>query len=383
MSRQAASLQRDFMKPSTTRWLLNLHRWCGVAVSANLLILALTGVILIFHDEIDDALGVVQSAQAGNNHTSLARAIELARAAEPGAHAVFLFADEQEHPGIAFVGMAKSSRKLDDATPLAIDLRQGKLLPRPDFDGSFTGIVLRLHAELFAGPVGRLLVGLVALALLVSLTTGAIVYGPMMKRFAFGLVRRDRARRTLLADLHKLVGAATFGWILLVSVTGLFLSLGSVALQVYSATELKTLGAPFAKQPIVEDLQTVDAAVESAERATQGAWSIIALPGSDLASPRHYTVLLKGGSGVSSRMLTLALVDALAPEHAEAHQLPLYLKGLLLSEPLHFGDYGGLPLKLVWTLFSLATVVLSASGVWVFFIGRRDRGPQISAANLR
>ncbi len=111
----------------------------------------------------------------------------------------------RRHPGIAFVGLSKTSRKLDDAKPVGIDLHQGKVLAGLDFDGSFTGVVLKIHAELFAGPIGRLLVGLVALALLVSLTSGAIVYGPMMKRFAFGLLRRDRARRTFLADLHKLL----------------------------------------------------------------------------------------------------------------------------------------------------------------------------------
>lgn len=343
-------------------------------MSINLFVLALTGIILIFHEEIDSALGVVPAAQAGENRTSLAEAIALAKQGEPGAHPVFLFADEEEHPGVAFVGMSKTSRKLDDAKTVSVDLRRGQLLPTVDFDGSFTGVVFRLHAELLAGPIGRLLVGVVALALVISLVSGAVVYGPMMKRFAFGLLRRDRARRTFLADLHKLVGATTFGWLLLVTLTGLFLSLGSVALQYYSVTELAALGAPYAKEPIVEELGSVDEAIKTAESTAAGrSWSFVALPGSDLASPRHYTVLLKGGTGLQSRMLTLALVDAKQPSRGEAHELPLYLKVLLLSEPLHFGDYGGWPLKLVWTLFGVTTLVLSASGVWVFASGRGDR----------
>jgi len=362
------------MNASTTRRLLSLHRWCGLLVSANLLLLALTGLILIFHDEIDAALGVLPKARAGTASTTLASALSLANATSPSAKPVFLFQDQDEHPGLVFVGLSRGARRLDEAKPVAVDLRAGRVFKDLNLEGSFTGIVLKLHAELFAGPVGRLLVGLVALAFLISLISGAIVYGPTMKRFSFGLWRRDKSRRTLFADLHKLVGAASLGWTFVVAGTGLMLSLGSVLLRLYSVTELATLGAPYAHEPIVTDLGRIDQAVQQAERGAAGRhWSIVALPGSDLSSPRHYTVLLQGGTGIESRVLTMALVDAKDPTHLEAHQLPFYLRALLLSEPLHFGDYGGLPLKLVWSLFSLVTIVLSVSGVCAFWIARRER----------
>ncbi len=213
-----------------------------------------------------------------------------------------------------------------------------------------------------------------ALALLVSIVTGAIVYGPMTQRFAFGLIRRRFSRRTALADLRELVGAATFGWTLLVTVTGLLLSLGSFVIQYYAATELALMAKQHGQETIVEDYGTVDAAVVRARASAPGRhWQTIALPGSDLASPTRYTVLLEGGAGIESRMLTLALVDARTATSAEVKELPWYLKALLLSEPLHFGDYGGVTLELVWTLFGLATVALSVTGVWVFWSARRDR----------
>ncbi len=362
------------MSPSATRRLLAWHRWCGLLVSANLLVLTLTGLILIFHDEIDDALGVVPQASGGAEQISLSRALEVAQAPNPRAKPVFLFQDQVEHPGLLFVGLSEGARRLNDAKPVAVDLRKGALFDKLDFDGSFTGIVLKLHAELFAGPIGRILVGIVALAFLISLTSGAIVYGPMMKKFAFGLLRRDKSARTRFADLHKLFGAATLGWTFVVAGTGLMLSVGSLLLQYYSVTELAALGKPYASEPIVTNLSTIDRAVQLAERSAPGrSWSIVALPGSDLASPRHYTVLLQGGTGIDARVLTMALVDAKDPTRAEAHQLPGYLRALLLSEPLHFGNYGGLPLKLVWTLFALSTLGLSVSGVWSFWTGRRER----------
>jgi uncharacterized iron-regulated membrane protein len=362
------------MTARTTRRLLALHRWCGLVVALNVFVLGVTGSILIFHDEIDRALGVVPKVAAASNEVGLARAIVLAREARPAATPVFVYREPDEHPGIVFVGVAEGSRKFADAKPIAIDRARGEVLAALDLDRTFTGVVRRLHAELFAGPLGRLLVGLVAIALLVSLFSGLVVYGPTMRRFAYGLLRRDGSSRTTLADLHKLVGITGFGWLAVVATTGLLLSAGSLVFQYYVTTELAALGAPFAKDPIVEDLSGIDRAIESAEAAEPGRrWSIVALPGSELASPRHFTVLLQGASGIEAKVLSMALVDARAPDRAEAHPLPRYVQALLVSEPLHFGNYGGLPLKIVWFLFGIGTVVLAGSGVASFARGRRAR----------
>jgi len=43
-----------------------------------------------------------------------------------------------------------------------------------------------------------------------------------------------------------------------------------------------------------------------------------------------------------------------------------------VSQPLHFGDYGGLPLKIVWALLDLIAIVVLGSGVYLW-LGRRTR----------
>jgi len=361
------------MSPALTRRLLSLHRWCGLIVSLNVALFAVTGALLIFHEEIDAALGAVPATSHGTS-ISLARAVEVARASRPDHQALYVFTDPEEFPGAILVGMAKGSSKLQDSKPVTIDAPKGEVLEKVDFDDSFSGVVFRLHAQLLMGPAGSLLVGAIGLALLISLVSGAVLYGPMMKRFAFGMLRRDRHVRTLFADVHKLVGAATFGWNLVVVGTGVFLSLGSTLLQYYTMTELAALSAPYRGQAAVADFATLDDAVASAERASGGRrWSLVALPGSDFASPRHYAVLLHGHEGLDQRMLTMGLVDAKDPTQVDHRTFPWYLRALLVSEPLHFGDYGGMPLKLLWLAFTLATLVLTASGVWVTVATRHER----------
>ena len=361
------------MGPVATRRLLAVHRFTGLVISLNLLVFALTGLVLIFHEEIDDALGVMPRAAASASSVGVAGAIAAARAAHPDRFPVYASQDADEYPGVLFVGMGDASLRFEGSLPVAVDAGTGKVLPQVDFEGSFTGIVLHLHAQLLAGAVGGLVVGLLGFVFLVSLVTGAIVYGPMMKRFVFGLLRRDRHRRTLFADLHKLVGVATFGWTLVVAVTGIFLAFGGLLLQLYASTELAELGRPYAHEPAITDVSTIDAAVAAAEAGKPGRhWTLAIMPGAELASPRHFTVLLEGGEGMDARLATLALVDARAPERVLHREMPWYLKALLLSEPLHFGDYGGLPLKILWALLTLATILLAATGVYVNLSTRRQ-----------
>ena len=49
------------------------------------------------------------------------------------------------------------------------------------------------------------------------------------------------------------------------------------------------------------------------------------------------------------------------------------MKALSLSQPLHFGDYGGLPLKILWALLDLITIVVLASGIYLW-LGKGRKG---------
>jgi uncharacterized iron-regulated membrane protein len=50
-------------------------------------------------------------------------------------------------------------------------------------------------------------------------------------------------------------------------------------------------------------------------------------------------------------------------------RMPFYLRAPEVSRPLHFGDYGGLPLKILWTVFDLVAIVVLASGVYLWVAG--------------
>ena len=50
-----------------------------------------------------------------------------------------------------------------------------------------------------------------------------------------------------------------------------------------------------------------------------------------------------------------------------ATQFPWYIHAVEISRPLHFGDYGGLPLKILWAALDLIAIAVLVSGIvlWV------------------
>jgi uncharacterized iron-regulated membrane protein len=64
------------------------------------------------------------------------------------------------------------------------------------------------------------------------------------------------------------------------------------------------------------------------------------------------------------------MVDAASGQLVAARPLPWYLTMILVSQPLHFGDYGGMPLKILWLVFDLIAIAVLISGL-VLWCARR------------
>ena len=385
-------------RPGLVRAVHRVHRWTGLASALNLLVLALTGMLLVFHDEIDHALGTVPPPAAapapGAAPAPLAAIVDAARRREPALAVRYVSADPAD-PSRVFVTMQPPALRGEAGQRnFVFDAYTGAPLAAIPASGGLTGWLFRLHVELFAGNPGRVYVLLVGVAFLVSLATGILVYAPFARRLGFGVVRPGRAerparpearrgfwdRRALAADVHRLLGPATLVWNLVVAATGVMLMLTTWLLPYYQRTVLAPLVAARSARPAAARPVPVDAVVAAARRAYPTArFSFAAFPGSDFAGPGNFLVFMAGTTPLESRLLEPALVDASTGALIAAPPLPWYLNAALLSGPLHFGDYGGAPLKVVWVLFGGVTVALTGSGVYLSLARVLARRPRRSA----
>ncbi|GAA4326211.1 PepSY-associated TM helix domain-containing protein [Pigmentiphaga soli] len=363
-----------------------LHTWSSLWCTALLLILCATGLPLIFADEIEalQADGPPRTARAaGEPLADIDGMVAAARARHPGEAVRFVFIDDDE----AAVKVVMAPADVPDRSrdhEAVFDARSAALLADEPPAGrqpmTFMAAARRLHTDLFAGQRGQWVLAATGLAFLMSLASGVALYGPFTRGLGFGTVRR-RSPRTRWLDLHNLVGICVLAWMTLIGATGILNAISLPLSAWWRAGEMSVLLGGTRGRPVEAAPASADAAYRAVGRALpdRNVTSII-FPSASFSNPRHYLIWSNGNSPLTSRLFTAALVDARSGELAAVAQMPAYLRLAQLSRPLHFGDFGGMPLKLVWAALDTATIAVLASGLYLWAARRRAARTRLSRA---
>ncbi|MDB5654623.1 MAG: hypothetical protein JWQ94_2236 [Tardiphaga sp.] len=368
-----------------------VHKWTSLVCTAFLLLICITGLPLVFHDEIDDLLDNGQpyaSVPTGTPNVSLDRVVDISRQMYPRETILFTFVDDDEPKIVvsmasswqAFAANRKSAHWIRFDAHTAQVLKQSKPF---DQDGvAFLDVMLKLHRDLFAGLLGELFMGLMALLFVAAIVSGVVVYGPFMRKLDFGTVRADRSRRIRWLDLHNMLGVVTLAWMLVVGATGVINELSTPLFGLWQMTDVKAMLDPMRGQPTpaTAELSSPQAAYDKVVAALPDmtATSVV-FPGSPFGSPYHYLIWTKGKQPLTSRLFSPVLVDARNGQLTNIVAMPWYLRALELSRPLHFGDYGGLPLKIIWALLDLVSITVLGSGLYLWLSRRASPIPEADA----
>lgn len=352
-------------------WYL-VHKWTSLICTIFLLLLCLTGLPLIFSDDLAVWLGEAVEPPEQVTATTpviLESLISDARERRPLDHVKFLIRDE-DHPAW-FVSLGTTPTAQDNSGLFMYDARTGAFLHDRPVDQGLLNVLLKLHVELLAGLPGTLFLGAMGILFLASVVSGIVVYGPFMRKLPFGTMRQNRSPRLRWLDLHNLLGIVTVLWVLVVGATGVINTLDRPLLAYWQGTELAGMLESWKDKPAPTQLKPVDDVIQTAESAApRMIVRFVAFPGTPFAGPHHYMVFMRGQTPVTARLLTPLLIDAETAQVTDSRSLPWYLTVLLLSQPLHFGDYGGMPLKIIWALLDLLTIVVLISGLYLWWIRR-------------
>ncbi|MEL7304566.1 MAG: PepSY-associated TM helix domain-containing protein [Myxococcota bacterium] len=366
------------MKASTIKRWLTVHRWTSLVCMGFMLLLCLTGLPLIFAHEIDHALGngaeppdLVEPA----THRSIDDLVSAAERFKDGQVVKFLVEDPDESD-VWFVNMGPAVDDPDTTAFLGLDARTAEVLSEYPLDGGLVAILLRLHVDMFAGLPGMLFLGMMGVLLIASIASGVVLYAPFMRKLSFGTIRASRSRRTQWLDMHNLLGIVTIVWLTGVALTGVINTLSIPVFEAWKATQLAEMVEPYqGREPTSAYARSAQRALEGAQRAEPDLkLSFMAFPGNTFASPSHFVAFMRGKTAWTSKFLKPLLIDASSGEVIESRWLPWYATVLLLSQPLHFGDYGGMPLKVLWALLDVLAIAVLASGLYLWAV----KAPSVS-----
>ena len=368
-------------RASIRSWYL-VHKWTSLICTAFLLMLCVTGLPLIFHDEIDHALeGTPKLGMPGVGSSSdtpgllpLDAILTRALANRPGEVPVFM-AFDNEQPSMTVTTAPAPDSPASAMTLQLIDRSTGEpyaAAGAAEGEGVMA-FLLQLHTDMFLGLPGMLFLGLMGLLFVVAIVSGVVLYAPFMRKLAFGTLRVSRSSRLKWLDYHNLLGIVALAWTVVVGVTGIINALATPINQLWQAGELAAMTRAYADKAALPPARygSLDRAMAAARKALPGNNpQFIAFPGGTFSSKHHYAVFFQGDTPLTERLLTPALIDAETGAFTDARPMPWYYSALALSRPLHFGDYGALPLKILWALLDVITIIILGSGLYLW-LGRR------------
>ena len=359
------------------RAILAGHSSLGLAFAALIFLVCFSGTVAVLLEDVERW----EAPQLAPVHAITPQAVETMRsealAKYPGAHHIFASLPSEDQPRFRIYVDAVEGQPNKE---WVVD-QNGHMVA--ETHNPFTDFIQRLHLYLhLPSSWGLFVVGLTGVALLSSLVSGILAH-PRVFRDAFHL-RWGGSKRLQEADLHNRIGIWGLPFHIILSLTGALLGLSTVLIGVLALVVFKGdvnqaysyFLPPTAKDdprpaplppiaPLFEHVQTTAPGAAFSyitfEHPGETGQSVMITAIKPNALNRGDTwvfdgsgQLMKGGYSNSNGTPGNAILQAVST--------------------LHFGWFGGWPVKIAYILLGAGLTVVTASGVAIWLARRRDKG---------
>lgn len=327
-----------------------------------LLVMSLSGSILVFHEEIDHAFFNNRIALSKPfDRVSIDRSFENVRGGNDGWEIRVPDLPQHSDSPLKYELRKENSRKWIFVHP-----ETGELLNTVErADQRLVNVLLTLHYSFFAGTAGKIFVLFLGITFAIVLFTGAMLYRrSLLKVFAFKQHLSLKSKRAFSSSVHRLLGVWGLIFNILICVTGIRIAYVVASAGVKSATSAVSV-------PVIS--HSIDALLDKAAtmypefqvrylRFPSHDDGKLVLLGHLRSDPSYYG---KFYSSISVNYKT-GEIDGISL----LKDKPFIDRILTILQLIHFGDYAGLWVKVIYTIGGLLPGILAVSG---FFVWRYRR----------
>lgn len=350
-----------------TRRVFSLHSWFGLVTGIFLLLLGLSGSLLVFREEID---------RLANHQLLTVQPTDRAVRSLP--LSVFYRSITNRYPNLDGVAWLNPEAAADEAYNFRLYLNDTRLLTydlgiisfdpytgdilregkSSDFTPSLVEWLLQFHFSFQLGVPGAALTAVLGIAMLVSLLTGLVVYRKSVWKVLMFRARLNRKNwRTISSDIHRIVGVWSLLLNMVIFFTGFWMNLFAFKPTAWRTERIPTKPNTLTTMSI--DTLYRDALVQmpdllpayvylptQPERAFRVTGSV-----SDewAVFGRGNSVSIDGQTGRVKKVSRLS-------------QQGIWEKIEATFFPLHVGNFGGLPIKILYVFIGLTPGLLSITG---------------------
>lgn len=364
--------------PGLVSRMMRAHIALGLAFLALIYTLALTGTFSVFADELR-AFELRDAPRAERvSPAAFDRAAAETLQRGPGAGEPVIVTVTGPHDGLSLLTtriVSKEAERTFVADPVTGNLLREDATPVTDF-------LVRLHTHLhIPNPFGVYIVGLIGVFSAALIVSGTLAHARVFKDM-FRL-RRGGTTRVQNADLHNRIGTWALPFHLIASLTGAFLGLsglilGVLAVIAYDGDTDRAAAAVLGPQPIPDTppapLTQVADAITAIERANPGTivrFIGIQRPGT-AGQVGFVDASVPGQLAVAERWHIAS--DGSITGRAGLTDGSLAKQTFAAITPLHYGNFGGLPVKILWALLGLSMTWLCVTGARIMFARKAAQG---------
>lgn len=360
---------------SSKNILWKVHQWVGLYVGIVIAPLSLTGAVAVFIPEIDSFLERKYTlSEIGETYVPVSSVITEVQIQNPGFRVLGAAPPETAYSPLILDIFKEVDAKNSQRVQVFINPYNGEILGQKSHTDSISNYLRQIHVRLMDAWWGRQLVGLAGIGLFLLCISGLLIYGQFMKNQLFGAIRKKNLR-ILMADWHKMVGIAALLFNLMIGGTGAWLGLQPVLIKAfdikapndYSRNEKIT-------SPKLDIAESYDywKSVEIAKSIIPEFTVTQVIPSKNGTS----TLEIKGNAGhlpfephISKVVLDKTTLDVL--HSYDIRQQAFADKFYYMQEGLHFGRFGGIFLKIAYSLLGLTSGILSITGFFIYLIRKK------------
>jgi uncharacterized iron-regulated membrane protein len=335
------------------------HHWTGLIVGLFLLLMSITGALLVFTEEMEIAADApFKKIENASGDFSYDASFEMIRQKYPD-YEIRLY----DCPGIN-EALVYELRQKGNSKKIFTDPQKGNVIhTMQDSDSQLHRRLLIFHYTLFSGTPGKIFVVFIGLLFLISVITGLVIYRKAIwKTIVFEKRLQYQSRGAFNSSLHRSIGVWSLLFNLLIIATGLILSI-QIALATIKPAASKTASdqnASISLDAIVQKVKAANPDFQIHLIRLRAHSNSVQLSGRYKEDPSVY-----------GNYASYFIVDGTSQKVEKTQimsSLPLTKKMLLMAAPVHFGNFGGILLKILYCFLGLMPAILSITG---FLIWRR------------
>lgn len=361
--------------------LLAGHSALGLAFSVAIYLICLTGSIVVFVQELERWEQPTAPRVVSVTPEVIDEGLAALREMGPKDAAQSVSAALPSASNPHFVLSARSRDRMNSGSWFADASGQPVLKVRHDVSDFLVGLHVDLHLPY---GIGTVIVGLAGMALLALVISGILAH-PRIIKDAFRL-RSGGSARLSQADLHNRMGTWGLPFHLIMAFTAAFLGvflivLGSVAATTYQGDMTKAfsdLAGPSARGEV--DAPHTDPVPPSAPfiAAATAAAPGFALQSVSIQQPgakgQRIGIGLRDPRGLPLRESVIYDSKGNKVFASDVAERSFAQQMIFAIQPLHFGWFGGIFVKLAYGLLGLSMCSITATGFQIWLIRRRDKG---------